>query len=129
MNEANPTLLAGVTTATGRRVDVLVAGGIITAVEDAAEKVPAASVAHASHAVHGADVIDLRGYVLLAAPVEPHAHLDKALLANRTPNPTFDLAGAITAVRQAYRSMTAADIDDRATRAIERYTRFEPGWM
>jgi cytosine deaminase len=36
--------------------------------------------------------IDLKGYLLLPAPAEPHAHLDKAFLAERIPNPSGDLA-------------------------------------
>jgi cytosine deaminase len=45
----------------------------------------------------GDEVIDCPGMVLLAAPAEPHAHLDKALSAGRAPNPTGDLPGAIEA--------------------------------
>ena len=40
---------------------------------------------------------DLAGMLLLPAMAEPHAHLDKALTAERVPNPTGDLAGAIDA--------------------------------
>jgi len=35
------------------------------------------------------------GYLLLPAPAEPHAHLDKALTADLVPNPAGDLMGAI----------------------------------
>ncbi len=38
-------------------------------------------------------VIDLAGHVLLPAAAEPHAHLDKALTADRVPNPSGDLLG------------------------------------
>ncbi|TSA46814.1 MAG: hydrolase [Actinomycetales bacterium] len=62
--------------------------------------------------------IDLQGYVLLPAPVEPHAHLDKALLVNRIGNPSGDLTGAINAIRAAYPSMTREDITDRAYLAV-----------
>lgn len=42
-------------------------------------------------------VIDCRGMVLLAAPVEPHAHLDKALSGLAAPNPSGRLESAIAA--------------------------------
>ena len=41
--------------------------------------------------------IDLRGALLLPSLGEPHAHLDKALTAERVPNPAGDLMGAIHA--------------------------------
>ena len=44
------------------------------------------------------DVVDLAGHVLLTAAVEPHAHLDKAFLAERLVNRTGDLLGAIEAM-------------------------------
>ena len=61
--------------------------------------------------------IDLDGYLLLPAPAEPHAHLDKALLAERIPNPTGDLLGAIVAMDANRTSLTVDDIADRAERA------------
>ena len=65
----------------------------------------------------GEDVVDLRGYLLLPALAEPHAHLDKALTADRVPNRTGDLFGAIEAW-VAYRpQLTVDDIVERATRA------------
>ena len=39
--------------------------------------------------------INLDGYVLSTSFVEPHAHLDKAFLADRISNPAGDLMGAI----------------------------------
>ena len=63
--------------------------------------------------------LDLTGYVLLVAPAEPHAHLDKALLGQRTDNPSGDLLGAINATRAAYSTMTAADVYERARRSLE----------
>jgi cytosine deaminase len=90
-------ILAGVLLADGRAVDVTVEDGRIAAVAPAAEA---------------------RGYLLLPAPVEPHAHLDKAYTADRVPNPAGDLAGAIAAW-MAYRpALTHADIVERATRAL-----------
>lgn len=40
---------------------------------------------------------DAGGWLLLPAPGEPHAHLDKALTADKVPNPKGDLMGAIEA--------------------------------
>ena len=62
-------------------------------------------------------VIDLEGYLLLPAPAEPHAHLDKAFLAERIPNPSGALARAIVAMDANRTSLTAADIAERAERA------------
>src|ERR1700712_1090707 len=57
------------------------------------------------------------GYRVLPAFAEPHAHLDKAFLAERVPNPTGDLMGAILAMRDARPSITVADTIARAERA------------
>ena len=57
------------------------------------------------------------GYVLLPAFAEPHAHLDKAFLAERVDNPTGDLLGAIMAMERARPSITLADTIERAERA------------
>ena len=67
----------------------------------------------------GVERLDLSGYVLLVAPCEPHAHLDKALLGERYRNPSGDLAGAISATRSAYPTMDTADVYDRARRSLE----------
>lgn len=58
-------MLRGATLADGSTVDVAVDAGIVT------------SVRAADPTAH--DGVDLTGYVLLTAPAEPHAHLDKAL--------------------------------------------------
>jgi cytosine deaminase len=65
----------------------------------------------------GASALDLRGYLVLPAPVEPHAHLDKAFLAERIPNPRGDLLGAIQAMDANRASLTVEDIAERAERA------------
>src|SRR5262245_39677107 len=65
----------------------------------------------------GAGELDLRGYLVLPAPVEPHAHLDKAFLAERIPNPRGDLLGAILAMDANRASLTVEDIAERAERA------------
>lgn len=78
-------LLRQATLASSRRVDVRVCTDIVDAVADALV------------AADGETVIDLAGHVLLPAPAEPHAHLDKALTADLAPNRTGDLLGAIDA--------------------------------
>jgi len=57
------------------------------------------------------------GYILLPAFAEPHAHLDKAFLAERVDNPTGDLMGAILAMERARDSITLDDTIERAERA------------
>ncbi len=66
-----------------------------------------------------ADRADLvaEGYLVLPAPAEPHAHLDKALTADRVDNPAGDLDGAIRAWTAHRPSITKADFVERATRA------------
>jgi cytosine deaminase len=62
--------------------------------------------------------IDLEGHLLLPAAVEPHAHLDKAFLAERAENITGDLRGAIDAMIGLGGTVTQADIEQRAERAV-----------
>ena len=65
----------------------------------------------------GDDVVDLAGHLLLTAAVEPHAHLDKAFLAERLDNATGDLLGAIEAMVAARPDLDVADTVERAERA------------
>ena len=68
----------------------------------------------------GERVINCKGMVLLEAPVEPHAHLDKALSADAAPNPVGDLPGAVAAWRAYRPTLTHDDIATRArTAALE----------
>ena len=60
---------------------------------------------------------DLTGYVVLPAPAEPHAHLDKALTAARFTVQAGDLGAAIAAWHDHRRTLTAEDIAERAERA------------
>ncbi|HWI74752.1 MAG TPA: amidohydrolase family protein [Baekduia sp.] len=55
--------------------------------------------------------------VVLPAPAEPHAHLDKALSAERAPNPAGDLHGAIAAWHAYRPSLDEAEILGRARAA------------
>ena len=65
----------------------------------------------------GLDIVDLDGRLLLPAAVEPHAHLDKAFLAERVVNPTGDLMGAIEAMAASRHLTSVEDIIERAERA------------
>lgn len=99
-------LLRNARLADGRAVDVRLCLDMIDAV--AASLVPAA----------GEEVLDLDGRLLLPAPAEPHAHLDKAFLAERFENPTGDLIGAVTAMEANRHLITVPDIAERAERAV-----------
>ena len=67
------------------RVDVAIVGGRIEAV--------GSGLRRDGHRA----VRDLGGRLLLPAPAEPHAHLDKSLTSHRVANPAGDLGGAIEA--------------------------------
>jgi cytosine/creatinine deaminase len=101
-------LLAGARLASGQVVDVRLSGGRIEQV-GAPGTLPAAT-----------ERLDLGGYLLLPAPAEPHAHFDTALTAERVPNPTGDLAGAIAAWLAHQGSVTRDDFVERATDAALR---------
>lgn len=62
-------------------------------------------------------LVDCAGMVLLAAPAEPHAHLDKALSVSRAPNPAGDLSGALAAWSGYAPSLSEEEILGRARRA------------
>jgi cytosine deaminase len=101
--------LTSTTLADGSVRDVYIDGGLITAVT-----APGMTPPEGLNCVR----VDLAGHVLLPAAAEPHAHLDKALLATRVPNPSGNLSGAIEAIRRAYPSMTPSDIGQRALVAL-----------
>ncbi len=101
-------LLRGATLEDGSTADVRLTGERISA------------VAPALAPVDDEQVIELAGYLLLPAPAEPHAHLDKALTADRVPNLTGDLMGAIEAWTAYRPHLTIDDIVERATRAALR---------
>ncbi len=58
--------------------------------------------------------IDLEGWLLLPAPCEPHAHLDKALTVTEVPNERGDLLGAIDAWMPYFPKLTVNDMAERA---------------
>ncbi|TDB82205.1 cytosine deaminase [Actinomadura sp. KC216] len=100
-------LLRGATLADGSRADVRVSGDLI------AEVAPPGRAA----ARPGEAVADLDGHVLLPAPAEPHAHLDKTLTADDVPVPNADLPAAVAAWREHRGTLTTEDIARRARRA------------
>ncbi|MCX4095174.1 amidohydrolase family protein [Nocardia sp. alder85J] len=64
-----------------------------------------------------ADEVDLRGYVLLTAPAEPHAHLDKALSWDLLSPPLGDLGAAIRSWRAGSAAFTEESFHERALAA------------
>jgi cytosine/creatinine deaminase len=98
------TLLANATLAGGSLADVRLEGDRIAALHPAGE-------------LARADALDLSGYVLLTAPAEPHAHLDKALTAERVDVQAGDLMAAIEAWHEHRRTLDVADIAQRAEAA------------
>ena len=103
-------MLAGGNIGDGRLVDLHVVDGSVSAVTESGTPVAA-----------GTPREDLAGWLLLGAMAEPHAHLDKALTAEKVPNPRGDLMGAIDAWMTAASTglFTPEDTADRATDALE----------
>jgi len=87
----------------GRLVDVAITGDTVT-------RVAAAGTLHAAPE----RTLDLEGRLLLTAPAEPHAHLDKALSADAIQPPLGDLGSAIAAWSEHAETMTVEDVADRA---------------
>ncbi|GIH06432.1 cytosine deaminase [Rhizocola hellebori] len=105
MSASGTLLLRGVTLEDGRHTNVLLRGNVIEAVGAQA----------------GDETLDLEGYLLLPAPAEAHAHLDKAYTADVVPNPAGDLMGAVEGWLRHRPTLTAQDITDRATAALRAY--------
>ena len=97
-------LLVGATAFDGSTINIRIEGELIAAMGPSLARLDE-------------EVVDLRGYLILPAFAEPHAHLDKAFLADRVTNPSGDLLGAIQAMQQMSSSFTPADIVERAERA------------
>jgi cytosine deaminase len=97
-------LLTNATLVDGSQADVRLEG------EQVAELGPAGTL-------RGSDSLELSGYVLLPAPAEPHAHLDKALTADRVHVQPGDLDSAIAAWHDHRRSLGVEDIARRAEMA------------
>ena len=97
-------LLRNATLRDGSLVDVELNGEIVTAIRPASgPSVP----------LHGSE-LDLAGFMLLTAPAEPHAHLDKALSWDLINPPAGDLGLAIESWRAYSSVMTVGSIADRA---------------
>lgn len=105
-------LITNATLANGETATIRLDGDRITEVELAA---PAGRRQLA--ASDGEEVLDATGLLVLPAPAEPHGHLDKALTADRVPNPAGDLMGAVTAWLAHRLTLDRGDFADRATRA------------
>jgi cytosine deaminase len=69
-----------------------------------------------STAVSGKTTLELDGFVLLTAPADPHAHLDKALSWDAIQPPMGDLSLAIGSWHDYAKTMTEASIAERVMR-------------
>ncbi len=99
-------LLRGALLPDGRLVDVAISGDTVT------EVAPAGTL---RGSVDG--TLDLAGRLLLTAPAEPHAHLDKALSADAIRPPLGDLGAAIASWSAHATTTTVDEIADRARTA------------
>jgi cytosine/creatinine deaminase len=97
-------LLRGAILTDGSQADVRIRDGVITAV-GTVPPTPSDTV------------VELDGWLLVPAAAEPHAHLDKAFLAERVANERGDLQGAIDTMVAARPSIDLADTVERAERA------------
>lgn len=98
------TSLRNATLPDGSVVDVELIEDIVRSVVPASgDPVPAAD-----------SVLDLAGFLLLTAPAEPHAHLDKALSWDLINPPAGDLVRAITSWREYAATMTVESVAERA---------------
>ncbi|GGF38371.1 amidohydrolase family protein [Subtercola lobariae] len=136
-----PVALHHLTNATlpdGSTCDVTIENGIVTAVSPSTAAsattavspttaasattvttgIPGALTTSATHATPAPALtdgtLDLTGFVLLTAPAEPHAHLDKALSWDAINPPMGDLVSAIVAWREYAQAMTTESIAERA---------------
>ncbi|WP_329377090.1 amidohydrolase family protein [Streptomyces sp. NBC_01716] len=64
--------------------------------------------------------VDLTGYLLLPAPAEPHCHLDKVLLGRFDGQGRGDLESAVESWYTARRTVSRADVRDRALSAASK---------
>ncbi len=102
------TVLHNARTPAGTSIDVVIVDGFVTEILEVG-----AAVAGAGDVQH-----DLDGLLLLPAPAEPHAHLDKAFTADLVENRTGDLLGAILAWTAHRPTLTVEDIARRAEAAV-----------
>lgn len=98
--------LAGAHDHTGRAIDVVVDQGRVVEV----------SPGGAPH--DGGPRLDLAGYLLTGAFVEPHAHLDKVFTLDRTAGHDGSLYGAMARFGEVLSEMTPAEIRERGRRGL-----------
>lgn len=111
--------------ADGRLVDVEIADGKIASINPAGAA-EGRTATHDLATTHDHTTThDLGGDLLVCAPAEPHAHIDKAFTADIIANQAGDLEGAITSWQDHYGSPAydrQHDFDDtvrRASKAVE----------
>ncbi|GGL74218.1 hydrolase [Streptomyces fumigatiscleroticus] len=92
--DAGPLLLCGARLTDGRTVDVRLGGGRIEAVGTAGSLAPGGASGTGAR-------VDLTGYLLLPAPVEPHVHGDTALTADAGGPVSYDPADVQRRVTEA----------------------------
>lgn len=102
-------LLRRATTDSGKYVDVVLRHGMVE------EVIPGGTATGLADGT----VIDLDGYLLLPAPAEPHAHLDKALTWRSLATGHVDLAGALAAWSEASSRLEVDEVRLRALRAVD----------
>ena len=100
-------MLRGATLADGSEADLRIVGGRIASVLACGQL----------EAVAGDEVCDLRGYLLLPAMADPHAHLDKAFTASRAADSDGDIVEAIDFWQSHQRTVSVRDIAERARAA------------
>jgi cytosine deaminase len=105
-------LLQSATLADNSIADVVISGDTIVWIGDSG-----------SYEEASTETLDLHGYVLTSSFVEPHAHLDKAFLADRIHNPDGDLMGAIRGLHDVRNTITFDDTVERAIRAVHLMSR------
>lgn len=91
-------------TTSGSTVELLAVDGVFVAADDTA----------------AAETIDLDDRLVIPPLGEPHSHLDKAMLADRFPNPNGDLIGAIEVMRAGWAIIDEDDVSSRAVDAVRR---------
>lgn len=91
-------------TASGSAIELIADEGVFVAADEATIE----------------DTIDLGNRLVIPALGEPHAHLDKAMLADRFPNPNGDLIGAIEVMRAGWATIDEEDVYARAVDAVRR---------
>ncbi len=109
----------------GRLVDVEIADGKVAGINPAGTAAVRDAQREDNLQRTDATTHDLGGDLLLCAPAEPHAHIDKAFTADTIANQSGDLHGAISSWQDHYGSPSYdryQDFDDtvrRASRAVE----------